>query len=277
MFIVNQLTMQKICYGKTNAIGGYGIAVVIQVTAAVFLMLQPHRIAAQKDSTQYKPEFSGVITLTSNGISQIPAYSLDKPAISAFFYLKLKRFSYEPDINYGVDGRPWGMGNSFMYLVLDRKKLKFKSGLALGLAFSYPELLQDGVLVKINKSERYLIAKLLPSYVISEKMTLGVNYWYARNLERKSIRTINFLSAALSIAHVSLIRKIYFSVLPQIFYLDVDGDDGLFFSPTAAIGVKDFPLYLSSQVNTTIYQNMTSDPGFKWNVALNYMFPISKN
>src|SRR5688572_4773083 len=109
--------------------------VTLQVSAAICLMLCAQSIAAQKDSIKYKPELSGVITITSNRISQIPAYSLDKPAISAFFYFKMKRFSYEPDINYGLDGRPWGMGNSFMYLVLDKKKLKFKSGLALGLAF----------------------------------------------------------------------------------------------------------------------------------------------
>ena len=64
----------------------------------------------------------------------------------------------------------------------------------------------------------------------------------------------------------------YCSIFPQIFYLNVDGEDGLYFSPTAAFGIKNFPLFLSSQVNATLYNNMTSDPDFKWNVALNYMF-----
>jgi len=193
--------------------------IIIKISIAICLMFQAQRIVAQKDSTRYKPELSGVITLTSNGISQIPAYSLDKPAISAFFYLKLKRFSYEPDINYGIDGRPWGMGNSFMYLVADKKKLKFKSGLALGLAFSYPEVLQGGEMIKINKSERYLIAKFIPSYLISNKTTLSINYWNAHNLEQKSINSINFLSAVLSILNVSVSQRIYCSIFPQIFYL----------------------------------------------------------
>lgn len=254
----------------------YGFMTFIQIMMAIGLMLCTQSIAAQKDSIRYKPELSGVITLTSNGISQIPAYSLDKPAVSAFFYFKLKRFSYEPDINYGIDGRPWGMGNSFMYLVLDKKKLKFKSGLALGLAFSYPEVLQDGEMVKINKSERYLIAKLVPSYVISKKTTLSLNYWYGHNLEEKSIDAVNFLSAAVNIANIPIGQKMYFSIFPQVFYLDVDGEDGLFFSPAAAVGIRDFPLYLSSQVNTTLYHNMASDPGFKWNVAINYAFPHTR-
>jgi hypothetical protein len=249
---------------------------IIKIAIAICLMLQGQRIAAQKDSTRYKPELSGIVILTSNGISQIPAYSLDKPAISAFFYLKLKRFSYEPDINYGIDGRPWGIGNSFMYLVMDKKKLKFKSGLALGLAFSYPEVLQSGEMVKINKSERYLIAKLIPSYLISKKTTVSLIYWNARNLEQKSINSINFLSAVLSTSNVLLSQKIYCSIFPQIFYLNVDGEDGLFFSPMAEFGIKNFPLYLSSQVNASLYKNMTSDAAFRWNVALNYKFPPSR-
>lgn len=248
----------------------------IKNVVAICLMLQTQRIAAQTDSMSHKLELSGVVILTSNGISQIPAYSLDEPAISAFFFLKLKRFSYEPDINYGINGRPWGMGNSFMYLVTDKKKLKFKSGLALGLAFSYPEVLQGGEMVKINKSERYLIAKLIPSYLISKKTTLSLIYWNAKNLEQKSINSINFLSAVLNISNVFVGQRMYCSISPQIFYLDVDGEDGLFFSPTAAFGIKKFPLYLTSQINTTLYSNMTSDPGFKWNLSLNYKFPFSK-
>ena len=242
----------------------------------VCLMLSFQQIAAQKDSSKHKPSLSGVVILMSNGISQIPAYSLGRPAVSAFFNFTLKRFSYEPDINYGLDGRPWGMGNTFMYLVIDKEKLKLKSGLALGLAFSYPEVLQNGRMVKINKSERYLIAKFIPSYIFSEKTSVNLIYWNAHNLEAESIKLINFLSVALSISNISASSRVYCSVSPQIFYLNVDGDDGVFFSPVATIGIKNFPLYLSSQVNTTLFTNMSPDPGFKWNIALNYNFSLTR-
>ena len=244
----------------------------IKIFIATILLLVVQKIAAQKDSTKVKPHLSGVIILTSNGISQIPAYSLDKPAISAFFYLKIKRFSYEPDINYGIDGRPWGMGNSFMYLIIDKKKLKLKSGGALGLAFSYPDVLQGGTVVKQNKAERYLIVKIIPQYLFSERSSLSFIYWNAHNLEKESIKLINYLSAVVSIVNVPVGKKMYCSLFPQVFYLKVDGQDGLFFSPTVGFGIKNFPMSLSSQINTTITTNMNPDPGFKWNVALNYNF-----
>lgn len=238
----------------------------------ISLALSVQALAAQKDSTKDKPRLSGVVIITSNGISQIPAYSLDKPAVSAFFNLKIKRFSYEPDINYGIDGRPWGMGNTFMYLIMDNKKLKFKSGLSLGLAFSYPEVLQGGRLVKVNKAERYLIVKIIPSYLFSKRSSLSLIYWNAHNLEKESIKLINFLSAVVSIADVPVGKKMYCSFFPQVFYLNVDREDGIFFSPTVGFGLKKFPLFFSSQVNTTLITNMSPDPGFKWNVALNYSF-----
>ena len=249
-----------------------GIMTIIKMAIVISLVLSVQRIAAQKDSTTDKPRLSGVVIITSNGISQIPAYSLNKPAISAFFILKIKRLSYEPDINYGMDGRPWGMGNTFMYLITDKKKLKFKSGLSLGLAFSYPDVLQEGKLIEVNKAERYLIVKIIPSYLFSKRSSLALIYWNAHNLEKESIKLINFLSAVVSIINVPISNNIHCSFFPQVFYLNVDGRGGLFFSPSAGFGLKKFPLSLSSQVNTTLITNMRPSPGTKWNVALNYNF-----
>ncbi len=244
----------------------------IRMAIVIILVLSVQRVAAQKDSSKDKPKLSGVVIITSNGISQIPAYSLDKPAISAFFNLKIKRFSYEPDINYGIDGRPWGMGNTFMYLIMDKKKLKFKAGVSLGLAFSYPEVLQGGKQVKVNKAERYLIVKIIPSYLFSKKSSLSLIYWNAHNLEKESIKLISFLSAVVSITNIRVSEKFYCGFLPQVFYLKVDKEDGLFFSPTVRFGLNKFPLFFSSQVNTALITNISSNSGLKWNVALNYNF-----
>lgn len=244
----------------------------IKMAFVMSLVFSVQKISAQTDSTSTKDKLtlSGVIILTSNGISQIPTYSLDKPAISAFFYLKIKRWSYEQDMNFGIDGRPWGIGTGFMYSIVDKKKLTLRSGLSLGLAFSYPEVLQGGRLVKVNKAERYLIGKIIPSYSFSKKSSLSLIYWNAHNLEKESIKMINFLSAAVSIINISVGKKFYWSFFPQVFYLKVDRHDGIFFSPTVAFGLKKLPLFFSSQVNTTIVTNMNPKPDFKWNLALNY-------
>ena len=121
-----------------------------------------------------------------------------------------------------------------------------------------------------------MVAKLIPTYLISKNTSFSLIYWNAYNLEQESINSINFLSSVLSISNISVSQKMYCSISPQLFYLNVDGEDGIFFSPIAAVGIKNFPLYLSSQVNTTIFTNLSSDPGFKWNVALNYNFSLTR-
>lgn len=231
-------------------------------------------VSGQNDSTKAKATLTGLILVTNNGIAQIPAYSLDRPAASALLFLKIRRFSYEPDFNFALDGRPWGFGHSFFYHVAHKNKFRLRMGPALGLAFSYPEVMQNGELVRINKGERYFITKILPSYIFSRRTTLSLIYWNGQNLEKQSINSINFLSALLSITQLPLGNKLYTSWYPQVFYLNVDGDDGLFLSPVVAVGVKNIPFYLSSQVNATLWTKMNPRPAFKWNVAVNYAFAI---
>lgn len=241
------------------------------VLCAVFQSLM---VWGQSDSTAAKTLLNGLILVTNNGIAQIPAYSLDRPAVSALLFLKIKRFSYEPDFNFALDGRPWGFGQSFFYHVANKNKFRLRVGPALGLAFSYPEVMQNGELVKINKGERYFISKILPSYLFSKRTTLSLIYWNGQNLEEQSINSINFLSALLSITQIPLGSKLYTSLYPQVFYLNVDGDDGLFAAPVIAAGIRDIPFFLSSQVNATLLTRMNPRPAFKWNIALNYAFEI---
>jgi hypothetical protein len=108
--------------------------------------------------------------------------------------------------------------------------------------------------------------------LFSKKSSLGLIYWNAHNLEKKSIKLINFLSAVVSITNVPINKKIYCNFLPQVFYLNVDGQEGIFFSPTVGFGPKKSSLFFSSQVNTTLITNISPNPGFKWNVAVNYNF-----
>src|SRR5664279_505761 len=62
---------------------------------------------AKKDSLKNKLEPYLSFSLNSNGIAPIPAFSLDKPAIIASVGLTKGRFSYDPGLAYGLDGKVW--------------------------------------------------------------------------------------------------------------------------------------------------------------------------
>ena len=227
---------------------------------------------AQTDTSSKRFKLSGTITITNNGISLIPAYSLGKPAILAFFKLKRRRFSYEPDVSFSYEGRPWGLGNIFRYMAIDNKKFKLKTGTALGLGFTYPKVLQDGNWITVNKAERYIWLELAPSYTFSENINISCTYWNGHNLEKHSIKVIDFVSLSAGITKIDLSPSFYFSIFPQVFYLNTDHkNDGFFISVITGAGHKKIPLFFSNQVTSTITTNMDPDPGFKWNLSLTYI------
>lgn len=134
-----------------------------KLTESLCVSLNLLLVQAQTGSADNRFKLTGTITITNNGISLIPAYSLGKPAILAFFKLRKKRFSYEPDISFSYEGRPWGMGNMFRYIAIDDRKFKLKTGTALTLGFTYPEVIQDNKTVIVNKAERFIWLELVPS------------------------------------------------------------------------------------------------------------------
>jgi hypothetical protein len=60
----------------------------------------------KKDTTRTAFKFSGNLNFTTNGISPIPAFSLGKPAILVNLSLKNKRFSYNPEMAFSIQGVP---------------------------------------------------------------------------------------------------------------------------------------------------------------------------
>ncbi|MCU0339256.1 MAG: hypothetical protein MUE30_05180, partial [Spirosomaceae bacterium] len=66
------------------------------------------------DSTAQIINFKSTTSITNNGFSFIPAFSLGRPA--AIFNLNInggKRFSFEPEFRFALeDGRPW----SFIFI-----------------------------------------------------------------------------------------------------------------------------------------------------------------
>ena len=58
------------------------------------------------ESTQIASHFGGAVTVTNNGISFIPTFTLGKPAV--IFDLSMgKRLSFEPQFRFALEGKPW--------------------------------------------------------------------------------------------------------------------------------------------------------------------------
>lgn len=218
-------------------------------------------------------KFSGTIGLNTNGISPVPAFSLGKPAIMGFFSLRKNRFSFDPEIAYATDGTPWFFSSCFRYRILGKKKLGIKVAAVWSISHSYPEVIENGIAKTITKGERYLVFEFVPTYKFSEKFSVGSAVFVGRGFDKGSLKQMHFISLVGNLTKLRLSEKLYYSLFPQVFYLNLDGDDDSFFvSGVAGIGHKKFPLFLATQMNQPIVTSISPNPGFSWNVGLSYNF-----
>lgn len=240
--------------------------------ACLLLSSRECKAQAVRDSAnQFR--FSGTITANTNGISPIPAFSLDKPAVLAFLSLTKKRFSYDPQLAFSAKGVPWFINNCFRYKLIDSRRFSFRGGIIWGLGFTYPSVVQNGSTKTIAKAERFIWLETTPRYVISRRVAISATTYSGHGFNDGDVDFINFISLVGNFTRLPLAGKVYFNVFPQVFYLNIDNEsEGVFFSGVFALGVFDFPVTISTQMNETFDTNLSPDPGFKWNIGIHYDF-----
>lgn len=247
--------------------------IVLFLCSALFSYGQ--EVIGDKATTEdaYGFKFSGTIGLNTNGISPVPAFSLGKPAIMGFLSLRKNRFSFDPEIAYATDGTPWFFSSCFRYLIWDKNKWGIKVAAVWNVSNSYPEVIENGVSQTITKSNKYLVFEFVPTYQISDKLSIGGAIFVGRGFEKGALKQMHFISLVGNIVKLPVTKKLYCSLFPQVFYLNLDGDtDSLFVSGAAGIGHNKLPLFLSTQMNQPLVTSISPDPGFSWNVGLSYTF-----
>jgi hypothetical protein len=83
----------------------------------------------KKDTIHTPFKFSGTLILSTNGISPIPAFSLEKPAVVANLSLRKRRFSFDPEMGFSTKGIPWYLNNFFRYRLIEKTRFQFQTGL----------------------------------------------------------------------------------------------------------------------------------------------------
>jgi hypothetical protein len=255
---------------------GKGVLLLIRISVSFYcLLLVAPTVSAQEktDTTRAEFHFSGTLSLTTNGISPIPAFSLEKPAITGFLSLRKKRFSYDPEMAFSIKGIPWFFNNCFRYRLIEKPRFQFRTALIWGIGNSYPQIVENGRTNSITKAERFFWLELMPRYKISEKIALSSITYSGYNFEPGSVKRINYISLIGNFTKIRLKQNLYYSFFPQLFYLNLDGStDGFFASGVLGIGHNKVPLFLSMQMNETLTTTISPNPGFKWNISLAYSF-----
>ncbi|MFN8240764.1 MAG: hypothetical protein U0X39_08445 [Bacteroidales bacterium] len=242
----------------------------IKPVAFIILLLFTTVLTAAEltDSTSAKLGSSLSVSLNSNGISSIPAFSLGKPAIVASGSFSLGRLSYDPTLAYGLDMRPWYIDSWLHYLLVSKSSFKLRTGFNFSMYFSDLSLTDKVIL----QGERYWAIELAAIYNFSPNSLLTLMYWNDRGQDPGSLQG-HFISLSADRSGIGLTGKMKAGINLQVFYIDYDGNnDGFFVTPKFSIYSPATPLSVFFQATQAISSNIDPFPGFKWNAGIQLTF-----
>jgi len=222
----------------------------------------------QVDSLKRHLQVSGMVSLNSNGIAPIPAFALGKPAVSANLSLRKNRFSYDPQLAYGLNFKPWIMDNWFHYKLIENASFELRTGINLSMFFSEYEMANE----KVWRGQRYTTFELAGFRKLPHGLTLGLMCWYDLGIEPETISGyfINFVADQ---PDIGIGKHLMMAINVQLFYINyTEKNDGLFISPKLSISTRKVPVSAFFQGIQALVSNITPFPEFQWNIGIGFTF-----
>jgi hypothetical protein len=75
-----------------------------------------------------------------------------------------------------------------------------------------------------------------------------------------------------SISNIPITKNITARVAPEIYYLKMDDNNGVYINATLLISKKNFPLSLSALINSPLKSDIPAEYDLLWNIGLAYTF-----
>ncbi len=227
---------------------------------------------AQENERKGISHFRGNISVTNNGLSLIPAFSLNRPA--AIFELSLggERLSFDPEMRFALDGDPWSFILWWRYKLVKSKKFNLHVGAHPAYIFEHAMIEdENGNMVESMKVNRFFAGEISPSYNFNENNKITFLYLQGRSLGSGPLAINQFVALGTSHTNLRLSEKFFLNAKPQLFYLKMNEKEGYFASGSFLIGKKDFPVSIGSIISKKIISEIEVD-NWIWNVSLVYSF-----
>ncbi|NJO25870.1 MAG: hypothetical protein HC867_09115 [Bacteroidia bacterium] len=115
---------------------------------------------------------------------------------------------------------------------------------------------------------------MIPAWFVNNDINISIYYQYGRALEKELARNTNFISLRSSFSNITLSKKIFLRLNPQVYYLKMDAKDGFYINSGLTFGLRNFPVSVSSLVNKAIQTDIAGKK-FDWNISLVYSLNAS--
>jgi hypothetical protein len=225
-------------------------------------------LAQGADTTQTPSFFRGQLTATNNGISLIPSFSLNRPAV--FFDLSMGRgrLSFDPMFRFGMDGKPWAFVFWFRYKLFTHPKFTTSVGAHPSFLFQGQPPPSNGG-AQVMTTQRYFAVEATPTYHFSPHLGVGVYYLGGHGLTPDLIQYTHFVALRALATRVALGRHFNGTVVPQVFYLYQDGRDGTYWNVVLELAKNRLPVTVNVNLSQIIRSEIVGKE-FLWSVGLVY-------
>jgi hypothetical protein len=241
------------------------------VLAGALMMSARVAYSQTEDNVPEARGFAGTVTITTKGISNVPSYTLGKPA--ALFDVKLgkKKLTFEPQLRFALEGKPWTFLFYWRYRLVETSKFQLSVSFQPVLSFITSPVVRNGVPEDVIVARRFLAGEVIPGYSVTNNLNVSLQYLHSHGFESSTFRNMHFINLSTRWSNLRLSDELSLTVSPQAFYLNVDGEDGLYFNGLLALTRSNFPLSLSALFNKKLKSEISGDE-FLWNVSLTYAY-----
>lgn len=216
--------------------------------------------------------FSGSLGLTNNGFSIVPSFSLNSPALLAQLSWRKNKFGIEPDMRLTPDLRKGSMIFWLRYYPIQKNNFSLRMGIHPSFLLQTREIMDNGIPTQITQTRRFIAWEMAPNYQVNKYWGIGVYYLQGNALQKDGPQTTHFVNLYTSISNINIGREFRLKLIPAVFYLNLDGFSGTYFTGTVNVSHTKLPFALQSMVNQTFSSDLPGNEDFIWNISIHYNF-----
>jgi len=240
----------------------------IKVVLLLLVLLNLTPYAFSQNSSGSGLDFSGDATITTQGISIVPALSLGKPA--AIFNLSIgKRLRFEPDLRFSLEGKPWSFLFWFRYDLFNTDKFKLRIGAHPAINFITESAKINGATRDMIEARRFVAGELNSSYSITNNVSAGIYYLHGHGFDPATPANTDYISFKSNISDIHLFQDFLLTFNPQFYYLKIDKTGGFYIASGVTLSKNNVPLSISAFYNKALQTDILSS-NILWNISLTY-------
>jgi hypothetical protein len=245
-------------------------SIILKSLLTLILLCFVLKVEAQDEAPEKVSHFRGNISVTHNGISLIPTFSLGRPAATFELSLGGERLSFDPEFRIALDGKPWSFVFWLRYKLVQSENFKLHVGAHPAMIFQTVPHSNSGS-GELIATQRFLAGEIVPTYSFSDDIEVGLYYLTGFGLEADGPQRSHMLAVNSTFTNLRVTGKFFLNLRPQVFYLKIDDLDGYYANASVTLARKEFPIAIAGLVNRTLKSDI---PGgdWVWNVSLVYTF-----